>query len=217
MNDIFTWEVLTNWLLIASVNLAATMSPGPAFALTVRNSLAYDRRTGILTAVGLGFGVGIYVALVLGGVSVLITQSEVLYNIVRYAGAAYLFYIGIKAILFAKPRTEESFIDADGKIAEKSLPRLAAIRNGFLVNAFNPKAVVFFTAVYAQFVDPHTPWQALVLFGATAIFIEMAWFSALAFILTDSRIKRRFLRFTHWIERVCGGLLILLGIRLALK
>jgi RhtB (resistance to homoserine/threonine) family protein len=212
MNDLFT-----SWLILTSVNLAAVMSPGPAFALTVRNALAYDRRAGILTAVGLGLGVGVYVVLVLGGVSVLITKSEILYNIVRYAGAAYLFYIGGKAILFAKPREEKNLEGEDAAPLHKSLPDLAAIRNGFLVNAFNPKAVVFFTAVYAQFVDPHTPWQTLVLFGATAIFLEISWFSLLAFILTDSRIKRRFLRFTHWIERVCGGLLILLGIRLAFK
>src|SRR5688572_7380219 len=92
---------LASWLLFCSVNIAATIWPGPAFALIVRNSIAYSRRAALLTTLGLGLGVGVDVVLLLCGLSVLL-QNPTIYDLVRYAGAAYLFYLGVKAILSKK-------------------------------------------------------------------------------------------------------------------
>lgn len=205
-------EILTGWLAIVAINTAATMSPGPAFAMTVRNAIAYDRRTGIFTALGLGVGVAVIAFLVLFGFAAVLSKSVVLFSVVKYLGAAYLIYIGFKAI---RARPNKNSTD-NAQAAEKSLTRIQAFRSGLITNLFNPKGLVFFTAVYAQFVAPGTPWQVLLLYGATSAIIETTWFSGVAFVLTDSRVKGRFLRFSHWIERVCGGLLLLLGIRLAL-
>jgi RhtB (resistance to homoserine/threonine) family protein len=206
--------MFTAWLMLASVNLAATMSPGPAFAITVKSSIAHGRRGGLMTVLGLGVGILIHVSLVLGGVAVLISNSPLLYNILRYSGAAYLFYLGVKAWL-KKPaaRTDEKEIIA----AHEKISDFGAFRIGAVASILNPKSLVFFLAVYSQFVAPGTPWHILALYGLTSIVIEIAWFSVVAFILTDPRIKRRFLAFSRIIARVCGGLLILIGIRLVLE
>jgi threonine/homoserine/homoserine lactone efflux protein len=208
-------EFFLPWLLLASVNLAAVISPGPAFALTVRNAIVYNRRTGLMTAIGLGMGVGVIVAIVLGGFAIILTQSALLYDIVRYAGAAYLVYIGGKALMTKKP---EPLVNGEINAPKgKSLSDFAAWRTGFLTNITNPKGMVFFTAIFTQFVSPDTPWQILVLYGLTAIVLETGWFSIVTCVLTHARIKQRFLGVSHWIERACGGLLVALGVRLALS
>lgn len=208
-------EFLVAWLVLASVNFVATISPGPAFALTVRNAIAYDRRAGIMTAIGLGLGIAGMVTIVLGGFAAIISQSVLIFNIIKYVGAAYLVYIGAKALMAKKPaivNAAEEHISAVRKISD-----LAALRMGYLTNQFNPKGLVFFSAVFAQFISPGTPWQVLVLYGLTSVMIEILWFGTVAFILTNPLIKQRFMGISHWIERVCGGLLIALGVRLAWK
>jgi RhtB (resistance to homoserine/threonine) family protein len=209
-------EIFAKWMLVALVQTAATMSPGPAFALTVRNAMVYDRQSGIYTAVGLGLGIAVHIALVLGGISVVISKSVFLFNLIKYAGAAYLIYIGIKALVLAtkKPAGNESSTLSGA--ARQSMSVAAALRAGFLTNLLNPKAVVFFTAVYSQFISIDTAWHILLLYGATSILIEITWFSFVVLFLTHARIRTTFLKFSVWIERICGGLLLLLGLRIAL-
>jgi RhtB (resistance to homoserine/threonine) family protein len=207
-------EFLGPWLLIASVNLAATMSPGPAFAVTVKNSVAYGRRAGILTACMLSVGIATHIALVLCGFMVIMNQYPVIYDIIRYAGAAYLFYLGAKALFGKKSAPKE---DAAETPAQKSMSDREAIISGTLTSVLNPKSFVFFAAVYSQFVAPGTPWEIQLLYALTSILIEVLWFSFVAVVLTEPRVKRGFMSFTGLIERVCGGLLILVGIRLALS
>ena len=208
-------ELFLKWLLLAGVQSAATISPGPAFAVMVRNAVAYDRRTGIMTAIGLGIGVGAHVLFVLGGIAVILSQSVYAFNAVKYIGAAYLIYIGIKALRTPAhaPQTPEETITKQSQ----SLSDFKALRMGFLTNLLNPKAVIFFTAVFTQFIDAATPIFVLALFGLTSVAVEIIWFSLLALFLNSPRIKSRYMAMAHWIERICGGLLLALGVRLALS
>jgi RhtB (resistance to homoserine/threonine) family protein len=207
-------EIFTVWLMIVAINTAATMSPGPAFAMIVRSAMAYNRRVALLTAFGFGAGVMIVVFLVLFGFATILSQSALLFNTVKYLGAAYLFYIGCKALMAKKQSIPAT--DNTAQAQHKSMSDGQAFRMGLVTNLLNPKGIVFFTAIYAQFVAPGTPWQVLILYGLTSATIETLWFSMVAAVLTDSRVKGRFLRVSHWIERLCGGLLLALGIRLAL-
>lgn len=209
-------EYFLIWLVLAGVNGAAVISPGPAFAITVRNAIRYNRKVGVFTALGLALGVGVHVTLVLTGISVLLSGSPLLYNAMKYAGAGYLVFIGIKALKAKKHKTETA---AEGKItpAANDITNLKALQIGFLTNALSPKALVFFTAVYSQFISPDMPWQVLAAFGLTSVVLEATWFSIVTVILTDRRIKNRFLSIAHWIERVCGGLMIGLGVKLAVS
>ena len=207
-------EIFTTWLVFASVNLAATMWPGPAFALTVRNALVYNRHAALLTVVGLGFGVGAVILLLLCGFSVLLTQSTAAYNILRYAGGAYLFYLGVKALLVKKHASPKE--DDGTPVQHKTISCLGAFQMGFFTNLLNAKGILFLTAIYTQFITPATPLAVAVLYLVTSITIETGWLALVATLLSAPRVKQKFLGIAHWIERVCGGLLILLGIRLAL-
>lgn len=209
-------EFFLKWLLMASVQAAATISPGPAFVVAVRNAMAYDRRAGIFTAFGLGLGVGVHVLVVLCGLAVLLQHYTFLFDVIRYAGAAYLIYIGGKAIFTKRkqaPPGEAAVVSAPQ--ARETLSGRKALSIGFFTNLLNPKAVVFFTAVFTQFIGPGTPLSVMALYGLTSVVIEIAWFSGVAVVLTDRRIKERFLGAVHWVERTCGGLMIGLGVKLA--
>lgn len=208
-----------SWLVFAGVQLAASMSPGPAFAMALRNALRYGRRAGIFMAFGLGVGVGFHVVLVLCGLAYLISKSVFVFSLIKYAGAAYLFYIGIKA-LKTKKHSGGGLEDAasdEAHIVREGISDWKAFTCGVLTNALNPKAVVFFTAVFTQFIGVGTPVFVHVLYGVTSVSIEVLWFSGVAIVLGDARVKSRFMAVVHWIERSCGGLMIALGIKLALS
>jgi len=209
-------EFFLKWLLMASVQAAATISPGPAFVVAVRNAMAYDRRAGIFTAFGLGLGVAVHVLVVLCGLAVLLQHYTFLFDVIRYAGAAYLIYIGGKAIFTKRKQAPsgEAAVEAAPQ-ARETLSGRKALSIGFFTNLLNPKAVIFFTAVFTQFIGPGTPLSVMALYGLTSVVIEIAWFSGVAVVLTDRRIKERFLGAVHWVERTCGGLMIGLGLKLA--
>ena len=206
-------EILTSWLLIVAVNSIAVMSPGPAFALTLRNAIAYNRRIALLSCLGLGVGLSVHVGMVLFGFATILSQSVFLFNFIKYAGAAYLIYIGFKALRAKKQDQTNKTMSK----AKTCISNIEGFKSGFFTNLLNPKIIVFFTAVYAQFISPEAPWYVLVLYGITSVMLEIIWFSIVSIILTDARIKRRFMGVAHWIERACGGLLIALGVKLALS
>jgi RhtB (resistance to homoserine/threonine) family protein len=208
-------DLFLKWLAFAGIQAMATVSPGPAFAVAVRSALVHGRRTGVFLAIGLGLGVAAHVFLVLTGVAFLFSRSVFLFDAVRLAGAAYLIYIGIKALRAQKRVAEPEAFEIGAMSQERT--GIAGIRAGFLTNLLNPKAIVFFTAVLTQFIESGTSMPVLFLYGATSVIIEITWFVLLTLFLTDVRVRNRFLSVSHWIERICGGFLLLLGIRLSLS
>jgi len=210
-------EYFLMWLGLAAIQLAATMSPGPAFVVSMRNAMAHGRMVGIFTALGLAIGVGAHVVFVLMGVSFIIAQSVFLYNIIRYAGAAYLLYIGVKSLMAARKAGIVAPVSAADGEPKKALSVRKAVLTGFLTNLLNPKAVVFFTAIYTQFITPETPFFTHALYGGTSIAIEFLWFFSVSVVLTHSAIRARFVACMKWVEGICGGLMIALGLKLALS
>jgi RhtB (resistance to homoserine/threonine) family protein len=205
---------MQEFLLVAGVHLLAVMSPGPDFAMVMRNSLVYSRRTGVLAAVGLGLGILLHITYSLLGIGLIISQSVLLFNAIKLLGAAYLIYIGTKSLL-AK-RTPHGEQTADYQPAQKDLSTLQAIRLGFLTNALNPKATLFFLALFTQVINPGTSLGIKLLYGAEMSVATFAWFSAVALVLTHRRINQAFSGIKHYLEKAFGAILIGLGIKVAL-
>lgn len=202
-----------NWLLLISIFTMALASPGPDFVIAVRNSILHSRKVGLFTALGFALGVCIHVTYTLFGIAALIAQSALLFSIIKYAGAAYLFYIGVKAI--RSKGFQENL--SNTKTTTKTMTPLHALWSGFLTNALNPKATLFFMAIFSQFIGPETSVAAQLTYAGTCVVMTGVWFSIVAVVLTNPKIKSTFLRFTKWIDRVCGCLLIALGIKLVLS
>ncbi|ESA35126.1 amino acid efflux protein [Leptolyngbya sp. Heron Island J] len=197
------------WLTVFIVGSVAVITPGPDFALTLRSSLAYSRRAGVYTACGIGLGNAIHATYCLIGIGALISQSILLFNGLKFLGAGYLIYLGVKS-LQAKPVKAESLQDN-----RRIVSAFSAFRQGLLGNLLNPKATLFFLALFTQIVQPETPLVAQVIYGGTVVLQSLVWFALLALLISQRWVKQLLVDVSHWIERVTGAVLILLGLRLA--
>ena len=195
----------------------ALISPGPDFVIAVRNAIVYSKRVGFLTAAGFAAGVLVHVTYTVFGIAAIIAQSVMMFNIIKWAGAAYLAYIGFKALRsngMGKQAIENATLE--GKDGKQTLSDWAAFRVGFLTNILNPKASLFFLAIFSQITKPETPfiWQSI--YGLTCALMCFAWFSMVTLVLNQGAVRNMFLKASKWIDRTCGALLIALGIKVAL-
>jgi len=205
---------ITQLLAIAVVHLLAVMSPGPDFAMVTRNSLIYSRKIAIYTSLGIALGISVHVAYSLLGIGIVISKSIILFNVIKYIGAAYLLYIGYKSLM-SKPADAAS---QQIKIENiKSISIREAVWSGFLTNVLNPKATLFFLSLFTQIVDPVTPKYIQMIYGFEMMVITFVWFSIVAILFSNSLIKAKVNKFQHYIERVTGVVLIALGIKVALS
>ena len=200
---------MTEWIVVITITLLAVISPGPDFAMVTRNSLMLSRRSGVLTALGIGLGVTAHVSYTLLGVGLLISQSLWLFNAIKLVGAMYLIYLGVK-MLFAKPDHVQS------KVHRAPLSDLAALRTGFLTNVLNPKTTVFIVSLFMQAVRPDTPLIVQIGYGAFIALAHAGWFSLVALCFSASTVRDRLLAVRHWIDRTFGGLLVGFGALLAI-
>jgi RhtB (resistance to homoserine/threonine) family protein len=200
-------------LLVAGVHLVSVMSPGPDFAMVARNSLVYSRRTALLAVFGVSMGIAMHVSYSLLGIGLIISKSIMLFNTIKLLGAGYLIYIGIKSLLAKKSAEQE---DQPELIrAKKDLSTAAAIKMGFLTNALNPKATLFFLALFTQVINPATPLWIKGGYGIEMCIATFAWFAFVAVVLSGKRINNAFGRIKHHIDRLFGIVLVALGLKVA--
>lgn len=203
---------MSSFLALAVIHLLAVASPGPDFAFITKQSLAHDRRTAVLGAAGLGCAVLLHCTYSILGVGAVIANSILLFNVIKYIGALYLIFIGIKALFHRKNVVEEQ---GDAGAKDENLRPAKAFMTGFLCNALNPKATVFFLAVFVQVIDPST---TVVVRFAYALYMGLAtflWFSFLASIFTLAAVRKCIARWQSRIERFMGALLIAMGLKVA--
>lgn len=200
----------SSWLTVFIVSLIVIVTPGPDFALTLRSSLAYSRRAGVYTAIGLGFGNLVHTTYSIIGIAAIISRSVIFFYILKWVGAAYLIYLGIKSL-----KARKAVSCKQGVQRQKDISRWAAFRTGFLGNVLNPKAPPFFFMLFTQIIQPTTPIAAQVVYGATVGVVASVWFILVAVLISQQAVKDRILSFSHWLERLTGAFLIVFGLRLA--
>ncbi len=203
---------MSAFLTIVVIHLLAVMSPGPDFALVTRNSLCLSRRSGIFTALGLGLGILVHCAYSLLGIGLVISQSILLYNAIKWIGALYLMYIGWKALTH-KPN-KVTTVDYKHR---QDISCWSALSQGFLCNVLNPKATLFFLALFTQVISASTPLLVQAAYGLWMSFATFVWFGLVSSVLSLEVIRIRFERVQGAFERVMGALLIALGLKIALS
>lgn len=188
------------FLTIAVAHLLAVASPGPDFAIVLRQSLAHGRRTAVWTSIGIGCGISLHVTYSLLGISLLLKGSVTAFAVLQYAGAVYLTWLGVQA-LRSRPRSAANM----AALGDIKPPRdRAAFVTGFLTNALNPKATLFFLALFPIAVSPATPKLVQAGYGLWIILTTMGWFILVSLLFTRSVVRERFLRHGHWIDRALG-------------
>jgi RhtB (resistance to homoserine/threonine) family protein len=199
----------SEFLTIIVAHALAVASPGPDFALVLRQSLAHGRRTAIWSSIGIGCGLSVHIAYCLLGLGYFLKNSETALAIVKYLGAAYLAYVGVQA-LRTKARTGDLEL---GSAAPVPTDR-AAWSTGFLVNVLNPKAALFFISLFPLAVSVTTPKLIQAGYGVWMTLSTMAWFCFVSVVFTREDVRRRFLRQGHWIDRALGVVFIAFALSL---
>ncbi|KKW39994.1 MAG: Lysine exporter protein LysE/YggA [Candidatus Peribacteria bacterium GW2011_GWC2_54_8] len=200
------------FLTIAVIHFLAVVSPGPDFAIVTRNSLSYSRRDGVATAAGCGLGILVHVSYSLLGIGFLISRSILLFTIIKYIGAAYLIYIGWKALV---SKSEEVSALCARKLRPITLRQ--AFCNGFLTNVLNPKATLFMLALFTQVIEPSTPVAVQAFYGIYMGVATFVWFSFVASVFSLRAIRQCLGGIQSGIERAMGAVLIALGLKVALS
>lgn len=205
---------LTGWLTVAVVSGLAMISPGPNYAVTLKHSLLYSRRAGVCTAVGVAAGNLLHVLLSLLGLAVIVSQSVLAFNVLKWVGAAYLLYLGVRSLVGSQRHEAETATDT--RRSGLDLGSRRAVWSSFWVSALNPKVTFFYLVLFTQVVEPGTPLLVRVTYGLTAVALSFGWYTLVALFVSTAPVKRRFDSVSRWIEHATGAVLILLGIRLAL-
>lgn len=215
----------TEFVTIAIAHLIAVASPGPDFAIVLRQSLCHGSRVGVWTALGVGTAILLHVTYCLMGVALILSQSPSLFTVVKLAGAAYLAYLGSQSLRqFIRTWREKRKIGRYSGSEEPAAERqetaqdqvfaeaLGAFRIGFLTNGLNPKATLFFLALFTVIISSSTPLVVQAAYGIYLALATFTWFSLLSLVLGRESVRGFFAASAHWIEGFMG--LVLLGIAL---
>ena len=195
---------------IVVAHALAVASPGPDFAIVLKQSLAHGRRTALWTSIGIGCGISVHIIYCLLGLGFLLKNSPAALGVLKYLGAGYLAWVGIQA-LRTKPR--EGDMDLSQEVPAPG--NGAAWTTGFLVNVLNPKAALFFIALFPLAVNPATPKLIQAGYGLWMILATMGWFCFVSIVFTRPDVRTRFLRLGHWIDRALGLVFLAFALSLA--
>ena len=197
---------------VALAHLLAVVSPGPDFAVVLRQSLGYGRRVAIWTSVGIGTAILLHVTYSLLGIGLLIRKSAEWFYWLKIAGAVYIGWLGVQALRARRG-------DAGATPAhERDLPTgQAAFLTGFLTNALNPKATLFFIALFATVISNQTPRSIQAGYGLWMSVTTIGWFCLVSVLFTRDNVRRTFAKHGHWVSRLLGVVLIGFALSLALS
>ena len=207
-------------LLFIAAGLLLNLTPGPDVLYVVSHALRSGARAGMVAALGITAGCFVHIFAAAVGVSALMAASATAFALLKWAGAAYLVYVGLR-LLRPGPAAAMDLGAAPSDAAQRqdvSAYRAIFLR-GFLTNALNPKEALFFLAFVPQFITPQMDNKPLaflllgLLFTFNGLWVNVAWAAAAAFLARRSGLVQRSLR---WLDRAAGALFVGFGIRLAL-
>ncbi|WP_136657702.1 LysE family translocator [Nitratireductor sp. XY-223] len=202
----------TTLITYLAVLLGFVFIPGPAVLLTLARASSGGTRVGIATGLGIAVGDIIHTAMVVLGLSAVILASAFLFNLVKYLGAAYLIYLGIRAIL---ERPHDPHLSA----APRMTPA-RALRQAILAEVLNPKSAMFFLAFLPQFVNPANGAVALQLTILGVLFVALGLLSTVVVAVSAGSVGsflRRNPGIFRWQGKFTGTIFCALGVRLALQ
>jgi RhtB (resistance to homoserine/threonine) family protein len=205
--------MLTQFFTLGLLMLLASILPGPDFVVVTKNTLSQSRRAGLFTCLGTCFGTLVHITYCILGLAILISQSRLAFNLIKYAGGAYLIYLGITALL---ARRKNLTTAANSPHQTKTLSDVAAFRQGFFCNLLNPKASLFYLAIFTVMIKPETPVSWEIILGAEMFCIQLVWFTTLTFILSHPAVYKVLNQAEYYIAKTLGVFLIGLGVLLTL-
>ena len=196
-----TWSA---WLPLALVCALGAMSPGPSLAVVARHALRGGVGDGIVCAMAHGVGILLWALLMANGLGVLMTEQPTWFYAVQLAGAGFLLYLGIRVLL-----SKSSVVIPDEALPVSS--KTGAGIEGFVIALSNPKIALFFAALFSQFIEPDATAFEKTLIASTAAGIDTLWYALVSMLLAQTAVLARLQRHATLLNRLFGGILIVLA------
>jgi len=190
------------WVQFATICIVGAMSPGPSMALIIRNSIKYGRVSGILSSVGHAIGIGIYAAVSVAGLQIILINNIFLFNTIQFCGSIFLLVLGI---LFLRDTGQKLSIQDKQK-------NVNSFVQGFAISILNPKILIWFAAIFSQFIEISSTNFVKLTMVLIASSIDGLWYIILTIIVTGFGLKQFLENNTKIIQNISGVVLILISI-----
>ena len=190
------------WVQFATICIVGAMSPGPSMALIIRNSIKYGRVSGILSSVGHAIGIGIYAGVSVAGLQIILINNIFLFNTIQFCGSVFLLVLGI---LFLRD-TGQKFSIQDKQKSVNSFMQ------GFAISILNPKILIWFAAIFSQFIEISSTNFVKFTMVLIASSIDGLWYIILTIIVTGFGLKQFLENNTKIIQNISGAVLIFISI-----
>ena len=194
-------------LILAIVCASGAISPGPSLAVVIRNTIAGGRSQGIMTGLGHGIGLTIYAFIAVMGLSSMLIGNQTLFVCVQIAGSFWLIWIGCNMILSSPNESSKKNVDSKKR----------GFVEGFMISFLNPKILVFFVAVFSQFIHNELTNIDRTIIVMVAGVIDTFWYVFVAMLLAGSNFVDKIKKYSVWIDRFTGVLLIGLSLAIIIR
>ncbi|WP_281556353.1 LysE family translocator [Thalassomonas sp. RHCl1] len=199
----------TAWLSLAAICLMGAMSPGPSLAMVLKHTVSGGRVNGMITAVAHGVGVALYAVFTVMGLALIIKQTPWLFELIRYAGAAYLVWQAIKALTANSSSAKLDY-------QQTRVTKMQSANEGFMIAFLNPKLAIFFLALFSQFIDVNANLVQKIIMVATVGGIDGLWYVLIALILSQSALLTKLKNNVNVVEKITGVAFLLVAARIVL-
>ncbi len=192
---------ITSLSTFAMISLLGAMSPGPDFAIITKNCLTGTFRTGVMTTLGVTTAMMVHISYCVLGIAYIIAESPMLFSVITYLGAAYLFYLGVMLLKEKKSSSPEGSSKELNALAKK---KHNPFISGFLCNILNPKATLFVLSVFTQFIHPDMSILQKYLVGSIMAWAGLVWFIFLSYFITHRLLQKHFAKVQFYICKTMG-------------
>lgn len=204
--------MLIQFLSVGLLMLTSLMLPGPDFALVSRNTMLYSRSIGLWTCAGVTAAVSVHMVGCLLGLAVIISKSHMAFMIIKCMGAAYLVYTGVSAIRQTRRVTTQQ---QPLELSKRAMTPFKAFRQGFLCDLLNPKAILFFLAMFTIMIKPGLSLWIQIGFALEMIALTGIWFSFISYAMSHQRVLTLFNKTQRYMDYAFGFAILGFGIALA--
>jgi threonine/homoserine/homoserine lactone efflux protein len=202
-------QELSALLGIVAALTVGVVSPGPSFVMVARTAICSSRSEGLAAAFGMGAGGVVYAMAALFGLQGLLLAVPSLYLALKVVGGLYLAYLGLRIWASAKQA-----LVVTGLAPGTSTTILKSFALGFTTQVSNPKAAIVYASVFAAFLPTAQSLGFDLALVALVFAIETGWYAIVALVLSSDRPREAYLRYKSWVDRLAGGVLLTLGLKL---
>ena len=192
------------WIQFALVCLLGAMSPGPSLALIINNSINYNRSSGILASIAHGLGIFVYATITVVTLEFILQNNEAIFFIIQILGSIFLIFLGLVFI----------FKNNNEKNNERNKINASSFAQGFIIAIINPKILIWFVAIYSQFITINANFSEKLILIITPLIVDAIWYSLVAIMVTSFGLKDFFNNKKNTIQKIIGFLFIIIAFSL---